>query len=176
MIDSTDAVPPARPRRLAALPGLAGFAALFVLLLGVVSFQVPIHGTFGPPPGRAPPAAAMAPRCLSLSGFPAKGYRWFPREVRLLPEKFAPSVDWYRVRSRSGGSGFGWRPAGPDSFDITGMHGPRLRLSNRGAPMTGRGGWPGFATVWEALADREWRMQAREIPCPADLLDDPRSR
>jgi hypothetical protein len=170
MIDSVDAVPTSVPRRLATLPRFGALAALFALLLGALSFLVPIDSNFDELPGGTAPGAGMPPRCLALSGFPAKNYRWFPREIRLMPERVAPSLSWYRLRSRNG-TNFGWRPAGPDSLDITGVHGPRLRFPNRGSPMVGRGGWPVFATLWEALADRQWRMEAREITCPADLLE-----
>ncbi|HYH78737.1 MAG TPA: hypothetical protein VEX86_03050 [Longimicrobium sp.] len=152
-------------RRLKSLPTYAILLG-FLLVLGMIgSLNVEIPGTF-PNRGGAAPRADMPPRCLALAHAPPGDFAWMPDTVRLTPVVYARTEHgtWYRAPNR--GKPFtGWRPAGADSIDISGHHGPVLRLPARGAHRVGRGGWPVYVHVWDALTSRDWRVEARETAC-----------
>lgn len=158
--------PEAGTRRIRLAPGYAVLVG-FLLLLGMIgSLHAPIDGTFGALDGGVAPRPGMPPRCLALAYAAPGDFRWMPNEIRLTPAVDFAGRDgtWYRAFERDGWR-MVWRPAGRDSLDITGHHKPVLRLPARGAHRVGRGGWPGYSHIWEAMTSREWRVEAREIAC-----------
>jgi len=149
----------------------ASFVAIAATLLGfvlVASFYLPVDGNFAVPPGGRAPAPSMPPRCLALS-YRGSDYTWLPKSVRLTGEvayATSPTGPLYRATDERGGP-WEWRPAGPDSIDIASHHSPRIRLPARGERVTGRVGFGGYWTIWEALtAPRDWQVLATEIRCP----------
>jgi hypothetical protein len=147
------------------------FAAVAATLLGfviVMSLNIPVRGNFGVRPGGIAPAPTMPHRCLELS-YRGRDYPGMPGSLRLTSEVAYPtsgSGPLYRAISGSGGY-WHWNPAGPDSIDIAGHRTPTIRIPARGERVTGRVGWYGYSTIWEALNARpDWQVFAREVRCP----------
>ncbi|HET7459957.1 MAG TPA: hypothetical protein VFJ82_01870 [Longimicrobium sp.] len=162
----------------ARLRPVPAFAVLlgFLLLIGMIqSLHVGFSGPFRDLGGAAP-RADMRPACLALADHDPSHVRWLPDSLRLTPAVEVRSArfgTWY-VAFEPDGRRRIWRPAGADSIDLSGHHIPVSRLPARGAHRVGRGGWPGYAHLWDALTSRQWRVDAREIACwpvGADSLD-----
>jgi hypothetical protein len=149
----------------------ASFVAVAATLLGVVvvvSLNIPVRGNFAVLRGGRAPAPAMPPRCVELA-YRGRDYAWMPASLRLTGEMASassPSGPLYRATTESGAS-WHWHPAGPDSIDVAGHHTPVIRIPARGERVTGRVGWYGYGSIWDALTARPgWQVVATEIRCP----------
>lgn len=147
-------------------PGPGTFFAISAGLICLLAGVAPWPGRFNDPGGGAAPGRSTPVRCLGLS-YSGVDYRWLPTTIRLLPQQYftlPAQAPWYRT-SGPGGSSWTWRPAGPDSIDLAGHHGPVLRIPSSGDRVTGRGGWPQHGNLLDAMSSTEWRVHAAAVPC-----------
>ena len=149
-------------------PSVGLFFALVAGLACLFALAAPLPGGFEDPGGGVAPGPGTPARCLRLS-YSATSDRWLPTTIRLLPERYIelpPEAPWFRTSG--GGSGsfvWEWRPAGPDSIDISPHHGPVLRLPSVAGKVTGRAGQPYYANVLDAMTSRQWRVTGVTVPC-----------
>lgn len=151
--------------RLRPLPAFGAVLGVLLVFGVIASFQVGLDGSFRDLGGAAP-RAGTPPVCLALAYTPPGDFRWLPDSLRLTSEirHRSDRGTWYRAADPRGYAE-GWRPAGPDSIDLSGHHLPVSRIPSHGAHRVGRGGWLGYTNVWDAFLSRPWRVDAREIAC-----------
>jgi hypothetical protein len=149
----------------------ASYAVVAATLLGfalISSFYVNVTGRFKDLGDGPAPAPEMV-RCLALS-YRGIGSQRLPTSLHLTG-KVSSEHTWGRPLYSAiiGFSGeLEWRPAGPDSIDVTSYFQPMrmIRLPARGQHRVGRVAPKGYHTIWAAiLAEPDGQVFASEVPC-----------
>ena len=166
MLPGTTASQRWQPRVSASYAAVAATLLTFAL---ISSFYVVVPGRFKNLGGGPAPAQEMA-RCLSLAyrGIDGQGLPAFLRltgEVSSWPNRGGPLYS--AIITESGGQ-LEWRPAGPDSIDVTSYSRPMMiRLPARGQRTVGRVARQGYHNmIWAALlAAPDGQVFASEVRC-----------
>jgi hypothetical protein len=159
-----------QPRVSASVAAVGATLLAFVVVLG---FETGVRGSFSNPGGGPAPSPSMPPRCLALSYRGTDAASWLPTSVRLTGDvayPTAPGGQLYRAIDQDG-TQWEWRPAGPDSIDVSSHHSPVIRVPARGETATGRVGARGYYTIWEALfGGGDGQVSMAEVPCPSSKM------
>ena len=147
------------------------FVATFSAVLFVIALAMPLP--YGPPRlrGGVAPTPGTPGACFRLAYDYEQDTEPLPYMIELhsAPDSTVPS-GWWRADvgadAPRGWRRLWWRPAGPDSLDVTWHHGPVLRLPADGARRIGRMAPAGVAALIWWPFHHDYRTVADSVACP----------